>query len=78
VEPIACQSCGGIRFQVIDTRPVRHGIRRRKVCLSCKHRITTYERMRDDAAYIDEEDMSAVEKEAAQAIIKLLRLQRPA
>jgi transcriptional repressor NrdR len=40
-----CPNCGHEEDKVIDTRPVREGlaIRRRRECLACSHRFTTYE-----------------------------------
>lgn len=40
-----CPKCGFQEDKVADTRTVRNGeiIRRRRVCLDCKHRFTTYE-----------------------------------
>ncbi len=40
-----CPKCGNVEDRVIDSRPVDHfaGIRRRRVCLKCEHRFTTYE-----------------------------------
>ena len=40
-----CPSCGHDEDRVLDTRPVREGaaIRRRRECLACQHRFTTYE-----------------------------------
>ena len=40
-----CPNCGYMDSKVIDSRPVeeRNSIRRRRECLSCKHRFTTYE-----------------------------------
>ena len=42
-----CQSYSASR--VVDSRPIEEGncIRRRRVCDSCKHRWTTYERNND-------------------------------
>ena len=39
-----CPYCGQSRSRVIDTRAARNGIRRRRKCLSCGKRFTTYER----------------------------------
>lgn len=36
-----CQSC---ETQVVDSRDAGDGIRRRRLCSSCQHRFTTYER----------------------------------
>jgi transcriptional repressor NrdR len=40
-----CPKCGDLEDKVIDSRSVRNGdvIRRRRVCLDCGHRFTTYE-----------------------------------
>lgn len=39
-----CQTCKG-ETQVIDTREADNSIRRRRECLGCHHRFTTYERV---------------------------------
>lgn len=40
-----CPKCGGTDDKVVDSRTVRNGevIRRRRLCLKCNHRFTTYE-----------------------------------
>jgi len=40
-----CPKCGNLEDKVIDSRSVRNAdvIRRRRACLSCGHRFTTYE-----------------------------------
>ncbi|MBU0678086.1 MAG: transcriptional regulator NrdR [Verrucomicrobia bacterium] len=40
-----CPKCGHSEDKVIDTRSVKNGtvIRRRRTCLNCAHRFTTYE-----------------------------------
>ena len=42
-----CPKCKSIEDRVIDSRPVNHcsGIRRRRVCLNCEYRFTTYEQI---------------------------------
>lgn len=42
-----CSHCGTDNTKVIESRDVAEGesIRRRRVCLNCKHRFTTYERV---------------------------------
>lgn len=42
-----CPKCGGPDDKVIDSRSSREGraIRRRRVCLACEHRYTTYEQI---------------------------------
>jgi len=48
-----CPFCGYRRDRVIDSRESREGdlIRRRRQCLSCKRRFTTYERI-DEIPYM--------------------------
>jgi len=40
-----CPKCGNGKDRVVDSRNIKHGesIRRRRECLGCKHRFTTYE-----------------------------------
>ena len=40
-----CPFCGVSNARVIDTREVSDGIRRRRECLNCHQRFTTYERI---------------------------------
>jgi len=42
-----CPYCGEIENKVIDSRMTKEGnaVRRRRECLTCKHRFTTYERV---------------------------------
>ncbi len=40
-----CPACGFLDDKVVDSRTVKEGagVRRRRVCLNCSHRFTTYE-----------------------------------
>ena len=40
-----CPQCGGDDTNVIDSRPSKDAIRRRRACGGCEHRFTTYERI---------------------------------
>ena len=42
-----CPSCGNLESKVVDSRPSEDGtaIRRRRECLDCGRRFTTYERL---------------------------------
>jgi transcriptional repressor NrdR len=42
---MVCPQCADRETQVIDSRDTHDGVRRRRECLSCKHRFTTYERI---------------------------------
>lgn len=60
---VRCPMCGG-GTSVTDSRPVEGGkmIRRRRQCMECQHRITTFERalsMRPDRAFVDRVNLIA-------------------
>ena len=40
-----CPYCGASDSRVIDSRPVDEGIRRRRECIACQKRFTTYEQV---------------------------------
>ena len=42
-----CPECGCPENFVPDSRPVQNGIRRRRECIECGHRWTTYEYAKD-------------------------------
>ena len=50
---MACPQCGGAESAVTDSRPAKGGVRRRRKCLGCEFRFTTYEMLvggRDNSA----------------------------
>lgn len=53
-----CPSCGEIESKVVDSRPGRDGkaIRRRRECLNCSLRYTTYERIEESIPLIMKKD----------------------
>jgi transcriptional repressor NrdR len=53
-----CPKCGGQDDKVIDSRTSREGstIRRRRECLSCGHRFTTYEEIERDGLVVVKRD----------------------
>ncbi len=56
-----CPACGHIESKVVDSRPADEGsaIRRRRECLSCGRRFTTYERLGDNPLIIIKSDGSS-------------------
>jgi transcriptional regulator NrdR family protein len=40
---LLCPRCSAVRNYVKDSRPNHFGVRRRRVCMTCKYRWTTYE-----------------------------------
>lgn len=56
-----CPSCGFAESKVVDSRPSEDGasIRRRRECLDCGRRFTTYERLGDNPLVIVKSDGSS-------------------
>ena len=56
-----CPSCGHPESKVVDSRPSDDGatIRRRRECLECQHRFTTYERLGDNPLLVTKSDGSS-------------------
>lgn len=55
-----CPSCGNPESKVVDSRPSEDGtaIRRRRECLECGRRFTTYERLGDNPLIVIKADGS--------------------
>ena len=51
-----CPYCGEAESKVIDSRDLNEGVRRRRKCLSCGARFTTYERMQPHSIFIVKKD----------------------
>ncbi len=51
-----CPYCGYQDSKVIDSRDVNDGIRRRRQCLSCSARFTTYERLQPSSLFVIKKD----------------------
>ena len=51
-----CPYCGYYDSKVIDSRDVNDGIRRRRQCLSCSARFTTYERLQPASLFVIKKD----------------------
>jgi len=51
-----CPYCGHQDSKVIDSRDVNDGIRRRRQCLSCEARFTTYERLQPASLFVIKKD----------------------
>ena len=51
-----CPYCGATESRVLDSRPVDEGVRRRRVCLACNIRFTTYERVQSHNIFVVKKD----------------------
>ncbi len=56
-----CPSCGYDESKVVDSRPTEDGtsIRRRRKCISCGYRFTTYERLGENPLIVVKSDGSS-------------------
>ncbi len=53
-----CPGCGFTDHKVLDSRPAEGSIRRRRECLNCQRRFTTYERIEDTPVMVVKKDGS--------------------
>jgi len=51
-----CPYCGDVHSRVIDSRDVNEGVRRRRQCLACEARFTTYERVQPASLFVIKKD----------------------
>ena len=51
-----CPYCGSVQSKVIDSRDANDGIRRRRQCLDCGARFTTYERVQPANLFVIKKD----------------------
>ncbi len=51
-----CPYCGYYDSKVIDSRNINDGIRRRRQCLKCNSRFTTYERLQSASLFVIKKD----------------------
>ncbi len=51
-----CPYCGYYDSKVIDSRNINDGVRRRRQCLKCKSRFTTYERLQAASLFVIKKD----------------------
>ncbi|MBQ3075080.1 MAG: transcriptional repressor NrdR [Clostridia bacterium] len=53
-----CPACGNTESKVLDSRPADGSIRRRRECLGCQRRFTTYERVEETPVMVVKKDGS--------------------
>jgi transcriptional repressor NrdR len=53
---VKCPHCGYDDSKVVDSREASDGIRRRRMCLSCGGRFTTYERIQQTTLFVIKKD----------------------
>lgn len=70
-----CPKCGYIDSKVVDSRQSedRKTIRRRRECLKCKHRFTTYERHEETPLVVQKKDGTTEEFDREKILKGLIR-----
>lgn len=68
-----CPECGHDDSKVIDSRPTDGKIRRRRECLSCKCRFTTYEIVENIPLMVVKKDCSLEPFDSQKLLERLLR-----
>ncbi len=64
-----CPYCGYQDSKVIDSREVSDGVRRRRQCLSCGSRFTTYERLQSASLFVIKKDQRREEFNRSKLLI---------
>jgi transcriptional repressor NrdR len=52
-----CPHCGNDDSRVVDSRDTTDGVRRRRECIGCQARFTTYERLQPVSLYVIKKDL---------------------
>ena len=70
-----CPKCGYIDSKVVDSRQSedRKAIRRRRECLKCKHRFTTYERYEETPLVVQKKDGTTEEFDREKILKGIIR-----
>ncbi|MFC2036044.1 transcriptional regulator NrdR [Chloroflexota bacterium] len=68
-----CPFCGNCDTRVVDSRDVSDGIRRRRQCLSCECRFTTYERLQSKGLFVIKKDQRREEFSKDKLLIGIRR-----
>ena len=74
-----CPFCGYDESRVVDSRDTTDGVRRRRECVKCQERFTTYERLQPVSLYVVKKDLRQEEfnKEKLLAGIRKACEKRP-
>jgi len=72
---VKCPFCGGVADKVVDSRESREGevIRRRRECLACQRRFTSYERVEEAPLVVVKSDGRREEFDRAKVLRGLRR-----
>lgn len=68
-----CPNCGYDDSKVIDSRPTENRIRRRRECLQCRERFTTYEEIENTPLMVTKRDGSVEEFKRDKLLKSIVR-----
>ncbi len=68
-----CPNCGYYDSKVIDSRPTENRIRRRRECLQCRERFTTYEEIENTPLMVTKRDGSVEEFKRDKLLKSIVR-----
>ena len=68
-----CPFCSNYNSRVVDSRDVSNGIRRRRKCLNCDSRFTTYERLQSSSLFVIKKDQRREEFDKDKLLIGIRR-----
>ena len=68
-----CPNCGFADSKVIDSRPTENRIRRRRECLQCKERFSTYEEIENTPLMVTKRDGSVEEFKRDKLLKSIVR-----
>jgi transcriptional repressor NrdR len=68
-----CPACGYLDSKVVDSRPTDGSIRRRRECLACKKRFTTYEVVETLQVFVVKKDGSKEPFDRAKLLTGVLK-----
>lgn len=68
-----CPNCGYDDSKVIDSRPTENRIRRRRECLQCKERFTTYEEIENTPLIVTKRNKSTEEFKRDKLLKSIVR-----
>ena len=68
-----CPECGDEESKVIDSRPTENKVRRRRECIRCGYRFTTYEIIEENPLMVIKKDNSIEPFDRGKLVDRLCR-----
>ena len=68
-----CRNCNNTESKVIDSRDSKEGTRRRRECIGCEARFTTYEKVQNKVIQIVKRDERREEFTSAKLLARVIK-----